>query len=283
MPRVAVIGCGIAGAVAASELSKRGVEVTVFEMGRGPGGRSATRLQQDGRLFDHGAPFFAVSETETANGSEETASRMSKEFEHIVEDWVKDGVVALWQARHGTFKNGGFCPQEGNKVYCGVGGMHMLGRHLSSREGITFVPSCRVSKVDLLKEAHEGGEKEGTNPGGAKWKLWRWPFHLHRPPPANSASASAQPTSASIDQTKMESNGLKEALTAGHENLDSVLEDLGTFDGLLIADRLPLMTGTPGASFGFIAFSDPESLLLLVIARASPFVVHVAFAYACSI
>lgn len=56
--RVAVIGAGIAGLAAAHELSSRGVNVTVFEETKLPGGRINT--QTIGRLaFDSGADFFS--------------------------------------------------------------------------------------------------------------------------------------------------------------------------------------------------------------------------------
>jgi predicted NAD/FAD-dependent oxidoreductase len=53
--RVAVVGAGLAGLVAASRLVAGGCAVTVFEKSRGLGGRLATRRSEAGP-FDHGAP-----------------------------------------------------------------------------------------------------------------------------------------------------------------------------------------------------------------------------------
>jgi predicted NAD/FAD-dependent oxidoreductase len=53
--RVAVVGAGLAGLVAAARLAAGGVVVTVFEKSRGLGGRLATRRGERG-TFDHGAP-----------------------------------------------------------------------------------------------------------------------------------------------------------------------------------------------------------------------------------
>jgi predicted NAD/FAD-dependent oxidoreductase len=53
--RVAVVGAGLAGLVAASRLVAGGCAVTVFEKSRGLGGRLATRRSEWGP-FDHGAP-----------------------------------------------------------------------------------------------------------------------------------------------------------------------------------------------------------------------------------
>jgi predicted NAD/FAD-dependent oxidoreductase len=41
--KVAVIGSGISGAVCASTLARNGVSVTIFDSGRGPGGRMSQR------------------------------------------------------------------------------------------------------------------------------------------------------------------------------------------------------------------------------------------------
>ena len=60
---IAVVGAGVAGAFCSKALKKMGVAVTVFEAGRGPGGRMARRKEGQ-HQFDHGAQFFyAESET----------------------------------------------------------------------------------------------------------------------------------------------------------------------------------------------------------------------------
>ena len=58
---VVVVGAGISGLVCASELSQAGIDVTVVEMGRGPGGRLATR-RGSGLPFDHGTQYFTCSQ-----------------------------------------------------------------------------------------------------------------------------------------------------------------------------------------------------------------------------
>lgn len=57
--RVAVIGGGIAGLVAARELARRGAAVDVFEAESRPGGK-ISRVLLDGRGFDIGAEAFAT-------------------------------------------------------------------------------------------------------------------------------------------------------------------------------------------------------------------------------
>jgi len=57
--RVAVIGAGIAGLVAARDLRGAGHEVVVFEKSRGVGGRMAAR-RVEGTVVDHGLPLLDV-------------------------------------------------------------------------------------------------------------------------------------------------------------------------------------------------------------------------------
>ena len=83
VPRVAVIGAGLAGLICAERLIRQGWPVTVFDKGRGPGGRMATRRADDLR-FDHGAQYFTARD---------------QRFRDRVDAWVHDGVVALWNGR----------------------------------------------------------------------------------------------------------------------------------------------------------------------------------------
>ncbi|MEL7680992.1 FAD-dependent oxidoreductase [Citromicrobium bathyomarinum] len=83
---VAVIGAGMAGLTCASRLVEAGHNVAVFDKGRGPGGRMATRrVEHDGATFrfDHGAQYF-------------TAREMA--FQTQVRAWDADGIVAPWPA-----------------------------------------------------------------------------------------------------------------------------------------------------------------------------------------
>lgn len=51
--KVALCGGGVSSCVAANVLAQHGVEVHLFEVGRGLGGRTATRRIEDSH-FDHG-------------------------------------------------------------------------------------------------------------------------------------------------------------------------------------------------------------------------------------
>lgn len=58
---VAIVGAGIAGLACATVLASQGVAVEVFDKGRRPGGRTATRRTPYGSL-DHGAQYFTASD-----------------------------------------------------------------------------------------------------------------------------------------------------------------------------------------------------------------------------
>jgi predicted NAD/FAD-dependent oxidoreductase len=57
---VLVIGAGMAGLIAATELQQAGRSARVLDKGRGVGGRLASR-RIEGATFDHGAPSFTAS------------------------------------------------------------------------------------------------------------------------------------------------------------------------------------------------------------------------------
>lgn len=74
--RIAVIGSGVAGVSCARRLADKGFSVTIFDKGRQPSGRLATR--QSGRLiFNHGAPSVHADRPAFAQVLERLASHGS--------------------------------------------------------------------------------------------------------------------------------------------------------------------------------------------------------------
>jgi predicted NAD/FAD-dependent oxidoreductase len=123
MPRrsarpIAVVGGGVAGAVAARTLNERGWRVTVFDKSRGPGGR-ASRRRDIGREFDHGAQFFTVR---------------SDRFRRLVESLWRAGIVDEWRGRVvsicGTSAREASVVPESPPRYVGVPGMNSVVRSL---------------------------------------------------------------------------------------------------------------------------------------------------------
>lgn len=83
---VAIIGGGMAGLSCATELAKRGISSTVFDKGRGPGGRMATRRVHVGDWeirFDHGAQYFTARDPA---------------FIAMCGEWRAKGIIAPWPA-----------------------------------------------------------------------------------------------------------------------------------------------------------------------------------------
>lgn len=81
VPKVAVIGAGIAGLNCARILQDHGLSVKIFEKSRGPGGRAGTRRTGDLAL-DHGADGFRAT---------------GEVFARFTRSWREDGVIADWQ------------------------------------------------------------------------------------------------------------------------------------------------------------------------------------------
>ncbi|KAG9439652.1 hypothetical protein H6P81_019817 [Aristolochia fimbriata] len=144
--KIAVIGSGISGAVCAAALARGGFMVTVFEMGRGPGGRMSQRreITEDGRelLFDHGAPCFTVKD---------------KEVKGIVSSWEARGLVAEWKENFGIFDftNSKFLQlgEEGvtSKKYVGVPGMNSICKALCLEPGVEPKFGVTVGRLEWLE------------------------------------------------------------------------------------------------------------------------------------
>lgn len=105
---IGIIGAGLAGLMAARALVESGHHVILWDKGRSPGGRLATRRIGDARV-DHGAQFFTVR---------------SDEFARHVERWRRDDLVVEWCR---GFVAGG----DGHPRYAVRGGMNALARHLA--------------------------------------------------------------------------------------------------------------------------------------------------------
>ncbi len=82
--RLAVVGAGLAGLVAASRLAKAGRDVVVYDKSRGLGGRMATRRSAFG-AFDHGAPSAHLDQSVAAQFVERGAATA----------WTAGGFVGL--------------------------------------------------------------------------------------------------------------------------------------------------------------------------------------------
>ena len=83
---IAIVGAGLAGLACADALHRAGHSVTLFDKGRAPGGRMATRrlaTSAGDAAFDHGAQYFTVRDPA---------------FRTRVAQWQRDGLAAPWPA-----------------------------------------------------------------------------------------------------------------------------------------------------------------------------------------
>ncbi len=85
--RIAIVGAGMAGLACGLRLAAAGHDVRLFDKGRGPGGRMATRrmaLPDGGEAaFDHGAQYITAK---------------APAFAGQLADWAAAGIVAPWPA-----------------------------------------------------------------------------------------------------------------------------------------------------------------------------------------
>ena len=116
-PKVAVVGAGISGSIAARTLKDHGLEVAVFEKSRGAGGRMSTRRTDWGN-FDHGAQYFTARDPR---------------FRRYVDSWVEQGIVEPWNGAICAYDQlGNPTPTSNQERFVGVPGMNAIAKHITS-------------------------------------------------------------------------------------------------------------------------------------------------------
>jgi len=123
--RIAVIGAGMAGLACARALLDAGFKPVVFDKGRSPGGRLATRRLDDSISFDHGAQYV------TAHGDA---------FRATLATIIEHGAAARW---HPTTTNG--IDPAAEDWITGTPGMNALAKPLAA--GLDLHAACEVASV----------------------------------------------------------------------------------------------------------------------------------------
>ncbi len=123
-PGIVVIGAGLAGLACTRALVEAGLQVTLVDKARGPGGRTSTRRDKHW-TFDHGAARLEL-------GAPELAARRAA--------WEDAGVVAPWVPR-----------VRGERTHpatwIGVPGSNALASHLA--RGLDLRVEQRVDRIEV--------------------------------------------------------------------------------------------------------------------------------------
>jgi len=138
-PRVGIVGSGVSGLLCAQRLLElMPCEVTVYEWGRGPGGRTARRratlTSGEEVSFDHAAPFFTATTTR---------------FQEQLADWEAKGVAARW-------------PAAGADAWVGVPSNHAITRAVATdleAAGATMRFGHHVLSAEPAASTSGGGEQ----------------------------------------------------------------------------------------------------------------------------
>lgn len=137
--RIAIVGAGMAGMSCGQRLSRLGHEVRLFDKGRGPGGRMATRRMEDGGTtlhFDHGAQYFTAREPR---------------FVDQVAHWEATGVAARWAA-------------AGDDAWVGTPAMNAPLKAMAGELGVQF-----GTRIEQLVRDGEGWQIDGEGAPDARF------------------------------------------------------------------------------------------------------------------
>jgi len=128
--KIAIVGAGMAGLTCAQALNLAGLRISVFDKGRGPGGRMSTRRMEPWH-FDHGAQYLTAREPE---------------FQAQVRAWEALTIVQPWTGRIVRFRHGVLQPLQGGELrYVGVPGMSAIVRYLTRELDVHY--DTQVSTV----------------------------------------------------------------------------------------------------------------------------------------
>lgn len=155
-PSIAVIGAGVAGCTAAALLARHQWpgSIGLWETGRGPGGRAATRRSRDDQQlrFDHGAPLLNLTNGLAAAATQASAPSMAAA---LIDELVQGGWLEPWDGARARLDVEGVLhpishdPLGEGLLYRGRGGMEHLCQGLLSLAGAAVSPRFGTLVRDL--------------------------------------------------------------------------------------------------------------------------------------
>lgn len=131
--RVAIVGAGISGLSCAAELQAAGYAVTLFDKGRGPGGRMSSRrfsTPLGEAVADHGAQYFTARDPA---------------FLTQVQEWESAGIAAPW-------------PDISEDAWVGVPTMNQIVRHMAATLNVHW-----NMRITTASQTHNGWTLSGED------------------------------------------------------------------------------------------------------------------------
>lgn len=115
--KIAIIGAGITGLTLANKLQENGLEVQVFDKGRGVGGRISSRRTEWGYI-DHGAQYLTVRD---------------EQFLNFLNSHISPELIVPWKQNFAIFSNHQLQPEKLNEFrYVAVPSMSNLCKQLAN-------------------------------------------------------------------------------------------------------------------------------------------------------
>lgn len=154
MQKIAIIGAGLAGLVAANRLAERssegGYNITLFDKSRGVSGRMSTRYATPYE-FDHGAQYI-TAETDS--------------FSAFLAEMASKAVISQWDGLFGHITANEFRASQPSKVrYVAVDKMNTLAKHLA--DGLHLKLGCRIAHMSTQSDGQYRLYDEDQAPQGS--------------------------------------------------------------------------------------------------------------------
>ncbi len=130
--KIAIVGAGISGLTLGTMLQEKGIDVQVFDKGRGVGGRMSSR-RTDWGYIDHGTQYFGLT---------------NSDFRKFLNNYGE--VLLPWKGKFATWEKGTFLEDNSTQIrYVPTKAMNHLCKYLGG--DITVKLDTRI--VKLVKKA----------------------------------------------------------------------------------------------------------------------------------